>query len=133
MPAWIHNWPAELGDDIVTDLLALHERLLASAIGSNPNTLFVDAAAVIRQLTQLHTRPNAYDVEIDLRSETQAAVTEVLYVLRHATGIAEHATHGALRAASGWVDHANLRVAAAETQARREKNRSTTPSAVSAF
>ncbi|MBE1580470.1 hypothetical protein ACFORH_43105 [Amycolatopsis roodepoortensis] len=128
MPAWIHDWPAELGDDMVTDLLALHERLLTSAIGSLPNTLFVDAAAIIRQLIKLHTRMNPYDVEIDLRSETQAAATEVLYVLRHANRVAEHATFGALRAADGWVEHANLRVTVAETQARRQKDRSTTHS-----
>ncbi|QXV63596.1 hypothetical protein [Amycolatopsis sp. TNS106] len=128
VPAWVHDWPAELGDDIVTDLLALHERLLTSAIGSQPNTLFVDAAAIIRQLTKLHTHTSPYDLEIDLRSETQAAVTEILFVLRHATGVAEHATFGALRAADGWAEHANLRVTVAETQARHQKDRSTTQS-----
>jgi len=128
VPAWIHDWPAEFGDDIVTDLLALHERLLTSATGTEPGTLFVDAAALIRRLTQLHTHLGPYGIEIDLRGETQAAVTEVLRVLRHDTGTAERAVFEALRAAGGWAEHANLRVTAAMTQNRRQKDRHTTPS-----
>ncbi|MFE5565999.1 hypothetical protein ACFQ68_13515 [Amycolatopsis japonica] len=127
VPGWVHDWPADLGDDIVTDLLALHERLLTTASGTEPNTMFVDAAAVIRRLLELHTRWSPYGVDLDLRDETQAAVTEVLTVLRHDAGTGERDVHTAFRAAGGWVDHANLRVTALETENRRRRDSVKTP------
>ncbi|MGW5703802.1 hypothetical protein [Amycolatopsis japonica] len=127
VPAWIQDWPANLGDDIVTDLLALHERLLTTASGTEPNTLFLNAAAVIGRLLELHTRWSPYGVDLDLRSETQAAVTEVFGVLRHDAGTGECGVHTALRVAGGWVDHANLRVTAIETESRRRRDSVKTP------
>ncbi|OLZ51674.1 hypothetical protein BS329_15530 [Amycolatopsis coloradensis] len=111
----------------MTDLLALHERLLTTAGDTEPSTLFTNAADIVRHLIRQHTYMNPYGITLDLRSETQAAVTAILGVLRHEAGTEKRTASGALRTAKGWADHASLRLDAAETEFRRQRDSAKTP------